>query len=145
MVRAMRREYGACSKHLLRSASASVARCPRLCAKHARTAPLHTVSVVEHPRSVPNTRWAMPRGHWWTTCLRAAAHTFKRGSTVLIRATGDGVETDFRATASERVGELTFQFLAGDFFQNNPFILPEFTGYVAGQAAAGGARCLVDA
>ena len=77
--------------------------------------------------------------------LRAAAHTFKRGSTVLIRATGDGVETDFRATASERVGELTFQFLAGDFFQNNPFILPEFTGYVAGQAAAGGARFLVDA
>jgi 23S rRNA (uracil1939-C5)-methyltransferase/tRNA (uracil-5-)-methyltransferase len=43
------------------------------------------------------------------------------------------------------VGDLTFQFLAGDFFQNNPFILPAFTGYVAGQAAAGGARFLVDA
>ena len=63
--------------------------------------------------------------------LRAQAHTFKRGSTVLLRATGDGVETDFKATASERVGDLTFQFLAGDFFQNNPFILPAFTGYVA--------------
>ena len=77
--------------------------------------------------------------------LRAKAHTFKRGSTVLLRASGDTVETDFRATASERVGDLTFQFLAGDFFQNNPFILPAFTGYVAGQAAAGGARFLVDA
>jgi 23S rRNA (uracil1939-C5)-methyltransferase/tRNA (uracil-5-)-methyltransferase len=77
--------------------------------------------------------------------LRAKAHTFKRGSTVLIRATGDTVETDFRATATERVGNLTFQFLAGDFFQNNPFILPAFTGYVAHQAAAGGARFLVDA
>lgn len=77
--------------------------------------------------------------------LRAQAHTFKRGSTVLIRATGDGVETDFKAVASERVGDLTFQFLAGDFFQNNPFILPAFTDYVAGQAAAGGTRFLVDA
>lgn len=77
--------------------------------------------------------------------IRAKAATFKRGSTVLIRATGDGVETDFKATATERVGELTFQFLAGDFFQNNPFILPLFTGYVAKQASAGGARFLVDA
>ncbi|MEI8036982.1 MAG: class I SAM-dependent RNA methyltransferase [Verrucomicrobiota bacterium] len=77
--------------------------------------------------------------------IRAKADSFKRGSTVLLRATGDGVETDFKATATERVGELTFQFLAGDFFQNNPFILPAFTGYVANQAAAGGARFLVDA
>jgi 23S rRNA (uracil1939-C5)-methyltransferase/tRNA (uracil-5-)-methyltransferase len=76
--------------------------------------------------------------------IRAKAHSFKRGSTLLLRATGDRVETDFRATATERVGDLTFQFLAGDFFQNNPFILPLFTGYVAQQAAAG-ARFLVDA
>ena len=77
--------------------------------------------------------------------LRARADRFKRGSTVLVRATGEGVETDFKATATERVGDLTFQFLAGDFFQNNPFILPAFTGYVARQAGAGGARFLVDA
>lgn len=77
--------------------------------------------------------------------IRAKAHTFKRGSTVLVRAHGDGVETDFKATATERVGDLEFQFLAGDFFQNNPSILPLFTGYVAKQAAAGGARFLVDA
>jgi 23S rRNA (uracil1939-C5)-methyltransferase/tRNA (uracil-5-)-methyltransferase len=77
--------------------------------------------------------------------IRSKAHAFKRGSTVLIRATGDGVETDFKATAIERVGDMVFQFLAGDFFQNNPFILPLFTGYVAKQAAAGGAKYLVDA
>lgn len=77
--------------------------------------------------------------------VRAKAASFKRGSTVLVRATCDGVETDFKATATERVGDLKFQFLAGDFFQNNPFILPLFTGYVAKQAAAGGARFLVDA
>ncbi|MEI6177064.1 MAG: class I SAM-dependent RNA methyltransferase [Verrucomicrobiota bacterium] len=77
--------------------------------------------------------------------IHAKADSFKRGSTILIRATGDGVETDFKATATERVGDLTFRFLAGDFFQNNPFILPLFTGYVAKQAAVDGVRFLVDA
>lgn len=75
--------------------------------------------------------------------IRAKGHTFKRGSTILMRATEGRVETDFTATVSERVGDLAFRFLAGDFFQNNPFILPVFTGYVAKQAA--GARFLVDA
>ncbi len=77
--------------------------------------------------------------------LRAKASSFKRGATILMRATEDRVETDFRAVATEHVGDLKFQFLAGDFFQNNPFILPAFTGYVAKQAAAGGMRFLVDA
>ena len=77
--------------------------------------------------------------------LRARAAGFKRGSTVLVRAAAEGVETDFKATVSERVGGLAFRFLAGDFFQNNPFILPLFTGYVADRAAEGGARFLVDA
>ncbi len=75
--------------------------------------------------------------------INAKGHTFKRGSTILMRATEGRVETDFKATVSERVGDLSFRFLAGDFFQNNPFILPAFTGYVAKQAA--GARFLVDA
>lgn len=77
--------------------------------------------------------------------LRARANSFKRGATVLLRATEDRVETDFKAVATEQVGDLKFQFLAGDFFQNNPFILPAFTGYVAKQAAAGGATYLMDA
>ena len=76
---------------------------------------------------------------------RAKARSFKRGSTILMRATEGRVETDFRATATEHVGDLSFQFLAGDFFQNNPFILPAFTGYVAKQASAAGTRFLVDA
>lgn len=77
--------------------------------------------------------------------IRARAGSYKRGSTVLMRATNGRVETDFKATATEKVGDLVFQFLAGDFFQNNPFILPAFTGYVAKQAACGGVRFLVDA
>jgi 23S rRNA (uracil1939-C5)-methyltransferase/tRNA (uracil-5-)-methyltransferase len=77
--------------------------------------------------------------------VRARTSSYKRGATVLLRATEDRVETNFKAVATEHVGDLRFQFLAGDFFQNNPFILPAFTGYVAKQAAGGGARFLVDA
>lgn len=77
--------------------------------------------------------------------LRKKANTYKRGATVLLRATENRVETDPRAVAIERVGDLKFQFLAGDFFQNNPFILPAFTGYVAEKASKGGAKYLVDA
>jgi tRNA/tmRNA/rRNA uracil-C5-methylase (TrmA/RlmC/RlmD family) len=40
---------------------------------------------------------------------------------------------------------LRLRFLARDFFQNNPFILPAFAGYVRDQAAASGARFLIDA
>lgn len=43
----------------------------------------------------------------------------------------------------ERVGNLEFEFVAGEFFQNNPFILPEFAEYGAAEAA--GPRFLVDA
>jgi 23S rRNA (uracil1939-C5)-methyltransferase/tRNA (uracil-5-)-methyltransferase len=39
---------------------------------------------------------------------------------------------------------LRLRFLARDFFQNNPFILPSFAGYVRDQAAATGARFLID-
>lgn len=77
--------------------------------------------------------------------LHARAASFKRGATLLLRVSGDRVETDANAIVCESVGGLALQFLAGDFFQNNPFILPDFTRYVAAQAAAGGARFLVDA
>jgi len=45
----------------------------------------------------------------------------------------------------ETAKPLRLHFLARDFFQNNPFILPEFTGYARDQAAASGANFLVDA
>lgn len=52
-----------------------------------------------------------------------------------------------RETAREAAERkpLRLHFLARDFFQNNPFILPAFTGYVREQAKASGARFLVDA
>jgi len=75
----------------------------------------------------------------------ANAHAYKKGATLLLRETEGKVETNNRAVATEHVGDLAFHFLAGDFFQNNPYILPDFTGYVAEQASKGGAKFLVDA
>jgi 23S rRNA (uracil1939-C5)-methyltransferase/tRNA (uracil-5-)-methyltransferase len=49
------------------------------------------------------------------------------------------------ATTDPASAPLQLHFLARDFFQNNPFILPAFAGYVRTQAAATGARFLVDA
>lgn len=81
--------------------------------------------------------------------IRKDCHTktksYKKGATLLLRATEGRVETNNQAIATEHVGELSFHFLAGDFFQNNPFILPAFTEYVAKHASLGNARYLVDA
>ncbi len=69
----------------------------------------------------------------------------RRGGTLLLRDVLEGVVTDPQAIVSERVGDLTFQFKAGEFFQNNPFVLPELVAHVSAEAASGGARFLVDA
>ncbi|NBB77972.1 MAG: TRAM domain-containing protein [Verrucomicrobia bacterium] len=69
----------------------------------------------------------------------------QRGGTLLMRNVLEGVVTDPQAIVSERVGGLTFQFKAGEFFQNNPYILPEMVAHVRQEASAGGARYLVDA
>jgi len=63
----------------------------------------------------------------------------------MLREASGEVTTDYAATIVETVGDLRLRFLARDFFQNNPFILPAFTAYVRTQAAASGARFLVDA
>ena len=69
----------------------------------------------------------------------------QRGGTLLLRNVLEGVISDPKEIVSERVGEVTFQFKAGEFFQNNPYILPELVQYVAGEASLEGARYLVDA
>ena len=76
---------------------------------------------------------------------RAAAGEFTRGATLLLRDAGGAVTTDYHQVITESVGDVKLRFLARDFFQNNPFILPAFTEYVRAQAAASGARFLVDA
>ncbi len=69
---------------------------------------------------------------------------YRNGATLLLRQTVEGVVTDPKKVVSEKVGDLTLRFLAGDFFQNNPFILEAFVGYAVDHAAAPGIRYLVD-
>ncbi len=80
----------------------------------------------------------------------AATGDYTRASTLLLREASGQVTTDYEAIITESIDTggaqpLKLRFLARDFFQNNPFILPAFTGYVRAQAAASGARYLVDA
>jgi tRNA/tmRNA/rRNA uracil-C5-methylase (TrmA/RlmC/RlmD family) len=106
----------------------------------------HLVDVPHCPIAMDEINEAMPRIREET---RANAKAYKKDATLLLRATEGRVETNHRNPISETVstdnGDITFHFLAGDFFQNNPFILPAFTGYVAEQASQGGSKYLVDA
>ncbi len=88
---------------------------------------------------------------------RLKAGEFKRGATLLLRQAVEGVITDYDAVITEDIPlhspvsgiqnpkSLRLRFLARDFFQNNPLILPAFAGYVRDEAAASGARFLIDA
>lgn len=85
---------------------------------------------------------------------KAVAGDYQRGATLLLREASGAVTTDYDAVITETVARddaaagdapLKLEFLARDFFQNNPFILPAFTGYARRKAAETGARFLVDA
>jgi 23S rRNA (uracil1939-C5)-methyltransferase/tRNA (uracil-5-)-methyltransferase len=76
---------------------------------------------------------------------QAAEGRLKKGSTVLLRQTLEGVTDDHAQVVRERVGERLFEFKAGDFFQNNPFVLPLMVNWVVEQAAATGLPHLIDA
>ena len=106
----------------------------------------HLVDVPHCPIAMDEINTALPEIREQT---RANAKAYKKDATLLLRATEGRVETNHRNPISETVktdaGDITFHFLAGDFFQNNPFILPAFTGYVAEQASSSGAKYLVDA
>ncbi len=77
--------------------------------------------------------------------VREKSAKLKKGGTLLLRHTLEGVTTDNKETVSETIGKTVFQFLAGDFFQNNPFILPELVDFVLEHACTPDTRFLVDA
>ncbi len=96
---------------------------------------------VEHcPIASKNINAALPGAR---AKVLASADKLKRGGTILLRDCLEGVIEDNNAFASEKVGHLTLQFSAGEFFQNNPFILPELLDYAISEAS--GAKYLVDA
>ncbi|MDZ4289867.1 MAG: class I SAM-dependent RNA methyltransferase [Prosthecobacter sp.] len=98
---------------------------------------------------VPQCPIAMPQLNEQLTKVRERAKAnqdaYKNGATLLMRAAANGVLTRADELAIEQVGEVRFEFQAGDFFQNNPFILPAFVDYAIAEARACGARFLVDA
>ena len=67
----------------------------------------------------------------------------RRGGTLLLRDCQEGVCQDNRAIVTEKVGNIYYQFCAGEFFQNNPFILPELVEFAIEHAS--GTKNLVDA
>ena len=104
----------------------------------------HTViDVPQCPIASPAINAALPAVRRETL---AAARGRKKGATLLLReSAGGAVLTDPGEITTETVGDVTFSFLAGDFFQNNPSALAGFTGYIARAAAATGNRFLLDA
>lgn len=76
---------------------------------------------------------------------RSNASRYKRAATLLMRASQGDVLTQSSDIAVEIVDGVRFEFQAGDFFQNNPFILPAFVQHVGREATTSGARYLIDA
>lgn len=100
------------------------------------------VDVPQCPIATPAINEALPGIR---ASVRAAAAEYRRGATILIREAVEGVVTDPGAIVTEEVSGMRFMFLAGEFFQNNPFILDAMTGYVTEEAHEAGCRFLVDA
>ncbi len=96
----------------------------------------------ECPIAMPELNAALPAIR---QSIHSNASAYKKGATILMRVSEGAVITNNNAVCTEKVSDLSFNFLAGDFFQNNPFILPDFTSYVAKMAKESGARYLVDA
>ncbi len=76
--------------------------------------------------------------------IRSRASKIKRGATVLLRVSDQGVHTQPHEICRQRVGALEFLYPAGAFFQNNASILPGFTSYITSEASATGAKHLLD-
>ena len=69
----------------------------------------------------------------------------KKGATLLFRDCEEGVETDHKKVTTQKVGEVVFKFKAGEFFQNNAFVLPLLVDHVISQATWVGCSHLIDA
>ncbi len=67
----------------------------------------------------------------------AEALSYRKGATLLLRESAeekDLVITENNEVCEEHIGDLRFQFAAGEFFQNNPSILPAFTEHACNEA-----------
>lgn len=60
---------------------------------------------------------------------------YKKGATLLLRDADGVVETNHTAYVTAVVNDLTFRFQAGNFFQNNPYMLPKMVDLVLDAAS----------
>lgn len=74
--------------------------------------------------------------------IESLKSSMKRGGTLLLRDVGGKVETDNKKEVEQMVGNYRFRYYAGEFFQNNPYMLPLFAETVV--QAAQGPRYLID-
>jgi 23S rRNA (uracil1939-C5)-methyltransferase/tRNA (uracil-5-)-methyltransferase len=72
-------------------------------------------------------------------------HSRKSGGTLLLRDTNQGIISDEREIVSQNINHYEFKFYAGEFFQNNPYILPKFAEYIISEAIAPECKYLIDA
>ena len=100
------------------------------------------VDVEQCPIATENINAALPEAR---ETVRANAGKYKKGGTLLLREVEEGVVTDHRAIVTEVAGDLKFRFKASEFFQNNPFLLPQLIQHVCHQARGKGLRYLIDA
>lgn len=61
---------------------------------------------------------------------KASVSAYKNGATLLLRECIEGVETDMKAYISQEVNGIIFRFCAGEFFQNNAYVLPLLVKHV---------------
>ena len=67
----------------------------------------------------------------------AEALSYRKGATLLLRESAEEprlVITENNEACEEHIDDLRFQFAAGEFFQNNPSILPAFTEHARNEA-----------
>jgi 23S rRNA (uracil1939-C5)-methyltransferase/tRNA (uracil-5-)-methyltransferase len=69
--------------------------------------------------------------------------SLKRGGTILLRDLGQRVETNPKAVVAQKIEDFNFSYQAGEFFQNNPYPLPQLINFVI--RAARGPKYLIDA
>jgi 23S rRNA (uracil1939-C5)-methyltransferase/tRNA (uracil-5-)-methyltransferase len=71
--------------------------------------------------------------------------SFRKGGTLLLRDTAEGVVTEPTRMIRQSIGHFEFYAQAGEFFQNNPYILEAFIGYIIGEASDNSISHLIDA
>jgi tRNA/tmRNA/rRNA uracil-C5-methylase (TrmA/RlmC/RlmD family) len=102
----------------------------------------HLIDVPECPIATPSINASLKEARNQIVQQKAS---IKKGRTLLFRDTGKTVTTDPSAKINLTVGNKHFSCIAGEFFQNNPFILEPFIEYIKKISQDTSIRYLIDA